>query len=189
MRILVDMDGVVADIDSYWLELYNRDYKDSLKPEDLVSWDVSDCVTPSCGKKIFDYLKLPDFYLKAGVYPGSQRVVRSLMSKGHEIVFVTASPLWLERAAYEKATWLKIHFPFVPRHNLIITHRKDLVSGDILLDDGVHNIEIFPGIRCIFSRAHNLSYNVEDPHGRVSSWDEFEGFVDKLNPSCRSSSG
>ena len=46
------MDGVVADIMSSWLQMYNRDYGDSIKAEDIVTRSIEKYVSLSA-KMIF----------------------------------------------------------------------------------------------------------------------------------------
>ena len=52
IRVLCDMDGVVADIMSSWLQMYNRDYGDSIKAEDIVTRSIEKYVSLSA-KMIF----------------------------------------------------------------------------------------------------------------------------------------
>jgi 5'(3')-deoxyribonucleotidase len=98
----------------------------------------------------------------------------ALQSRGHDIIVTTAAQG--RTALYDKIRWLKKHIPDFDKHNVISAHRKDAVVGDILLDDGLHNLRDFPGIPCIFDQPWNRS---EDLSGgfRVHGWAEFVELV------------
>ena len=52
----------------------------------------------------------------------------------HEI-FIASTPPWTRPEVWgHKKEWLEEHFPYLKR-KLILTHRKDLLIGDILIDD------------------------------------------------------
>lgn len=55
----------------------------------------------------------------------------------------------------------------------IVTKNKQLVNGDILIDDGVHNLEGGRYKKILMSAPHNKGYDAE-LHGmtRVKSWEE-----------------
>ena len=65
MIFAVDVDGVVADLHSVWLRLYNRDYKDDIRLVDIITYEIQEYV--KCGNKIFDYIENPLIY--SGVAP------------------------------------------------------------------------------------------------------------------------
>ena len=56
LLIGVDVDEVVADLISEWLRRYNVKWNDTLKPEDIHGWAISDFVKPECGKAIYHLL-------------------------------------------------------------------------------------------------------------------------------------
>lgn len=64
-------------------------------------------------------------------------------------------------------------YPFLKWSQFIITERKQLVYGDWLIDDGVHNFDggVYKGI--LMSQPHNKNFNAEE-NGliRVYGWDE-----------------
>ena len=56
------------------------------------------------------------------------------LSADHEI-FIASTPPWTRPEVWgHKREWLEEHFPYLKR-KLILTHRKDLLIGDILIDD------------------------------------------------------
>ena len=107
LRIYIDMDGVISDFD-----------KASMYP-------------PVGSKK-----GRPDLwvdYLHLDIIPGAEEAVEYLNK--HHAVFIASTPPWSRIQVWaDKRAWLEQWFPDLKR-KLILTHRKDLLIGDILIDD------------------------------------------------------
>jgi 5'(3')-deoxyribonucleotidase len=67
------------------------------------------------------------------VIKGAEEAVKYL-NKHHE-VFIASTPPWTRIQVWaDKRAWLEENFPYLKRR-LILTHRKDLLIGDVLIDD------------------------------------------------------
>ena len=109
-RIFIDMDGVIADFES------------AAEAEALV--------------KGVTKLSRPDLFVNyraLGVIDGAIEAVAKL-NADHE-VFIASTPPWTRPEVWgHKREWIGEHFPYLKRR-IILTHRKDLLIGDILIDD------------------------------------------------------
>ncbi len=175
MRLLLDMDGVLANLLAKWLATYNRDHDDAIGEDDLKSWGIWQWV--KIGHRIFDYLHEPHWFLDLEPMPGAIDGVQSLVNSGHEIFVVTAVPLASPTGLHDKSRWLEQHFPMIPRHHLIAAQRKDLVAGDLLLDDSPEHIDAFPGITVLYDHPYNRTFKSDH---RVTSWPAFVTLIDTL---------
>ena len=65
--------------------------------------------------------------------PGAGEALRQL--NNHFDVFIATTPPWSRPEVWGyKRDWIVKHFPWLKR-KMILTHRKDLLIGDILIDD------------------------------------------------------
>lgn len=172
--ICVDVDDTVANLLPAWLGRYERDSGHSLKPEDITSWSLSDFVLPEFKQKIYEYLNDPSIYDEVYPYDDTQWGIEKLREMGHRVVFATATP---NATAGRKLRWLIEHgylqvehpeYPYLFHRDYVEVSDKSLLRGDVLIDDGPHNIQDFRGLGILMSRPHNLSF---DWPLRVTDWE------------------
>lgn len=171
--LLFDLDGICCNLMKKWLATYNRDYHDHLTEAEIVTWDWDRYVKPECGKRIYHYLNRPGFFADLEPIDGC---VESLHRLSHicELVVVTASP---REACADKMAWVRKHLPMVPKGNVVITYRKDLVRGDFMFDDAPRNLEHHPATRILMDYPYNRDFH---DCCRVHSWREAEGLIARL---------
>ncbi len=177
MDILVDLDGVVIDLLPVWVDRYNKEYNDSLKVGDIVSWDLDKYVKKECGTSIYKYLADPSLYDEAEPIRGSFEAIESLRLNGHRIIFATSAT---NGTRGRKLKWLVDHgyLPELPgqktQKEYVEIYSKYLLKADILIDDADHNIEQFTGLGLLFDAHHNK----DSKHPlRMRSWPEICDFI------------
>ncbi|WP_315905939.1 5' nucleotidase, NT5C type [Priestia koreensis] len=171
--LLIDMDSVICDLMTPWHKRYNEDFDDNLSVERLACWQSEKYVKQECGIKIYDYLDEPGLFRHLEPLPHAIEVLQRLHEK-MEILIVTSSRTF---AFTEKEQWVNEHLPFIGAKNIIFTHRKDKVYGDVLFDDAPHNLEAFRATgRQAVAMSYPYNQDVDVPH--VSDWLQFEKWVD-----------
>ncbi len=119
MKILfIDLDGVIADF--------------------ITAMNSHPC------RKISPYDEHPDtipgIFRNLNPIFGSIEAIKILLdSNQYEVYFLSTAP-WNNPSAWtDKRLWLEDQFGDSVNRRLILTHRKDLLKGDILIDDRPNN--------------------------------------------------
>lgn len=152
-RVLLDVDGVLADFVSRAAQWANT-VTTKASHKTCTKWDVLESWGLQGYQSWFDSVcSQRGFCADLPVYSGAKTFVRALR-KDAEVVVVTSplscSPFW----CHERTMWLANHFGFESK-NVIFAKRKELVRGDVLIDDGPHNLEHFAGVRVLVDRPWN----------------------------------
>ncbi len=181
LRILVDLDGIVADLLPAWLALYNRDWLDDLRPEQITTWDLHPHVKPACGRRMDEFLRYPGLFLGLPEIPAAVDALRRLQGDGHDILLVSAPPC--PGAAAEKLRWVRQHLPFLGVERLVLTSRKEVVAGDVLIDDSPANLFAYRAAYPLAKLATiGYPYNSEVPAGtlRAEGWRDTQAAWDAI---------
>jgi len=166
----IDVDQVTLDLLPVWLSLYNRDYHDNLQPKDITEWGIHHLVKPSCGKRIYDYLHLPELYEGIRVVDGAEQGI-DFLRKFFRVAFVTASTNPWQRTALEKLGFLK---DGTTHH---VEPNKGNVEASLMVDDNADNLKAFKGYGLLFDAPHNQQEQLLKRHTRVFSWLDVQNYV------------
>ena len=158
MRILCDMDGVVMDIMSSWLRMYNQDYDDSLTVDDIISRDIEKYVKPECGNGIYEYPRMKGFFRQAQLYPEAQDGIQKLFETEDDIWFIATPLPDTEYFLQETTEWVEEHFPQIGSKNIIFCLDKGIIGGHVLIDDIFENFNSFCGLKVLFERPWNQHF-------------------------------
>jgi len=164
-RIALDMDDVMADTLTVWLEQCNQGFGTRITKTDLLGKKLYDLVGPDRAAAARAYLDHSEFFLDLPLMEGSQTVVKRL-SETYE-VFVTSAALDHPNSFSAKYAWLKKHFPFIPDKNIVFCGDKSIIRADFMVDDSVPNLKAFIGQGLVFTAPHN-ALDTEFP--RVNGW-------------------
>ena len=187
LSVLLDMDDVLCDLTGPWMDLLNKRHGTTIKKEDLTVWHIGRALPikfPSLtSSEIYAPLDEPGLFRNLPMMPGAKQTLETMKNRGWKIAIVTSLPVEKHhpgQVVQEKIEWIGEHLSgVVEERDVIITHRKDLVRGDILVDDAPHNLETFPGKTIAFDRPWNRNVVVS---GRVSHWNQM---IEECKTLCR----
>lgn len=143
-RVLVDMDGVLSETLSPWLAAWNAQYGSVtdvfLSRDDITEYEFDRFVPEKHRQRFFALLH--DFEVFADALPelGAIAAMRKLLASGLDVVIVTTVLADCPSGEQQKRAWLRRWLPEFNQKNLIFTARKELVRGDVLIEDCEANI-------------------------------------------------
>lgn len=142
MRVLIDVDGVVADMMDGFEAFLWETTGELLQPNLSTTHHITESPNHAemharidLNRQLDLFLSLPDVYQEyVALVPGAKESIDRLYSAGHEIGFVTAT-LWTAPVSYvSKLRWLNEHFPGIPMLS-VGSREKHWVSGHFAIDD------------------------------------------------------
>ena len=136
--VLLDLDSTVYDLLTPTLKWVNMVYKLDLTPADIKTWnwDKDHGVNPLL------YWSTKYTFLNLKPFPGAQEAIKKVAMWGVRQIFF--STIVTEHGAWEKFNAVDRDFPLIGRKNTLLTGGlKDLARGDMLVDDGPHNLVDF----------------------------------------------
>ncbi|MDL5351201.1 hypothetical protein [Microbacterium sp. zg-YB36] len=173
LRILVDMDGVIAD----WHHAYDRHVASygarsvgipTFKQQ--VAWDLNEGRTDDEKTIIREVMTLPGFYAELSPIPGAKQALKALLKQGHDVRIVSAPYISNPTCASDKMAWIAKHYGTHWAQRLILTTDKTFVRGDVLIDDkpSVTGTQAPEWAHIVFG---DYAYNRHVRGHRLHSWD------------------
>ncbi len=91
--------------------------------------------------------KIPGIFRHLAPIKNAISAVNQILNSGqYEVYFLSTAPWGNPSAWTDKRLWLEEQFGDIINRKLILTHRKDLIKGDILIDDrGNNGADAFDG--------------------------------------------
>lgn len=161
----IDMDGVLADVETQWLNWYERDYGVKLGPEIFLGVTEFDAFPDK--EALMKFVLTPGFFRGLPVMEGAVAAVKQL-TEVYDVYIVSAA-MEFPHSLFEKAEWLAEHFPFISWKNIIFCGDKSIVHTDYLIDDHCKNLDACKGKPIMFSAGHN---SIHSHHIRANNWAE-----------------
>jgi len=165
-RVLLDVDGVLADFVGGYLALLAEHTGIVATPEQITAFDIGASLGLTREQSARMKRAIGDaehFARKLAVYPGAQEGVAAL----HKVaeVYIVTSPWNSNRTwTYDREQWLAEHFG-IP-HARVVHSAKHLVRGDVLIDDKTETLRAW-------SVEHEFGKPIQwvTPHNQRDEWD------------------
>ena len=135
--IKIDCDGVLRDMLPAMCDLYNDYYEENLTTEDITDFDVNKIFTKCSNPESFFFEEHSSYiYLNSPKCEKAKEAMDLLHEKGYHIVIVSHQPSLKRR--FNTLQWLDENEIYYD--SICFTHEKQMVSGDIIVDDYANNL-------------------------------------------------
>ncbi len=163
-QVLVDMDGVLADVYSQFIDF---EYRKTGVRKNIES--LNGILESEAFPLHDEYVNSVGFFRNAPLIADSVEGLKYLNEKYK--VLIVSSATEFPRSLLEKHEWLQEFFPFITWQQMIFCGKKDSIKGNIMIDDHPKNLDFFDGRRILFTQPHNALVENE-LNERVNNWKE-----------------
>lgn len=168
--VLLDVDNVLEDLTTAWINAVNIKFGTNVNPDDITDWEMKKFFPNLSRTQIYSPLHTKEFWKSLEPMTGAKKYVELLIEKECEVCLVTSSHP--DTVAY-KYNFIKKHFPMIAYNDIFFCSRKQLVIGDVLVDDKPKNLIGGSYHKLLMDCPHNRSfdetkYNIK----RVKNWRE-----------------
>jgi 5'(3')-deoxyribonucleotidase len=137
--VLVDLDSTCYDLLTPTLAWVNATKGLNLTPQDIKEWQWGKAL----GVNLYDFWAQEGVFYNLKPFRHCKSALQRVNDWGVRQIFFSTlvdGP----HVAWDKLRAIERDFPFIGKHNVLLTgHYKDIGRGDLLVDDGPHNIEAF----------------------------------------------
>jgi 5'-nucleotidase len=163
-RLIIDMDGVLADVYRQFIAMEEAETGNKINI-DVLKGKEEYLAFPN-GRK---HVNSKGFFSTAPLMPDAVETLR-LLNEQYEVYIVSAA-MEFPNSLPEKLEWLAAHFPFIGWQQIVFCGSKNVIQGDIMIDDHFRNLDNFKGQTVLFTQPHNDGHD-DRGHKRVTGWME-----------------
>lgn len=184
MRILLDVDGVLADFVGSFLRMINRRrlafsaiHKPPFTRSDVTDYEIFDCLakkgleTPELYKAIcWARARQDGFCIDLEPLDGAVEAVTALRAIPSIEIYAVTTPLDSHYWHWEREQWLQQHFE-IDRQHTIFAHNKSLIRGDVFIDDQMENVMDWQAAN---PKAYAVPWDrTLEPSKMIAAWQHF----------------
>lgn len=171
LTILVDMDDTIENLLDEWVHTLNEKHGRYVLLNDICSWDLREAFPGLSDEQIYEPLFMDSLWRRVRPKWDAIEYLKKLIDDGHEVFITTSSNF--KTIGVKTEAILGRYFPFIRMDHVIVCSRKQMIRGDVMVDDGVHNLEGGDYIKVLMTAPHNRNYDAEaNGMHRVNDWRE-----------------
>lgn len=172
------MDDTLIRLGETWIAYLNEKYGTDVNWQDVNDWDTSKFFPGLTRYQVFDVLHNAELWKRTKPLEGAVEYVNKLREDGHKVVVVTSAPP--KTVAVKLIYSLFKHFSMTYK-DVIIAYNKQMIQGDVLVDDAPHNLAGGSYLKILVSAPHNQSYDAEyNGMIRADSWEEIYNCISEF---------
>lgn len=173
-RILIDMDDTITNFLEEVINEYNKTYGTSHSIDEVTEW-----VIPSSFEHgLFSVLELTNILTMITPKLDSIEYINKWIDEGYD-VFIVSDCCNRYQSYRDKLKWLKTYIPKFDLSHFIPCKEKYVISGDVLIDDNLDNLEKWSlhnpyGMDLLMTAQHNKG--IQDER-RIYSFEEADDLI------------
>lgn len=176
--ILIDMDDTIENLVQAWIATLNQKFGTNVEFDDITSWDISKFFPTIPFSEVYAPLKDNEFWKTIKPKQDAITYIEKLIRDGHQCYILTTTPYCTINEKMESLLFK--HFPYLSWDNVIIAANKQMIRGDYLIDDGVHNLLDGEYKKILMTMPHNRDFDAKsNDMTRVNSWEEIYNIISK----------
>lgn len=179
MTILIDFDDVLNNLCETWIQILNEKHNLLVKHTDIKEWDMTKAFPTLTTDELYAPLFTKELWGRIKPNNDAKEYLIKFINEGHKVYIVTAAHPYTISMKYN---FIQKFYPFIDSKQIITTCNKQMIKGDVLIDDAPHNLIGGDYIGILFSQPHNQSFDVQKHSNiiRVNSWNEIEQQINSL---------
>lgn len=171
VTVLIDLDDTMTHLTRAWCKRLNERHGTNVQEEDITGWRISNYFPSLTSDEVYAPLKDDLFWREVEPITDASRYIKALIDEKFDVYVCTASSFGTIKSKFDCI--LSRYFPFISWEKIIVLKKKQMIKADILVDDGVHNLEGGSYKKILMSAPHNEYYDAESNEMiRVRSWEE-----------------
>lgn len=179
--ILVDCDDTIVNLLETWVTELNKKYHTSVDYRNITEWDMGKSFPTLTRENIVSPLIEDGFWKKVKAKEDAVRALKKLSQEGYEIYVVTATDYrnFSQKVSDVILKW----FPFISDQHIISCYKKQMVCGDVLIDDYIENLlgGHYAGI--LYTTSYNKDIDVSSNNiSRANNWSECYKIIHEICP-------
>jgi 5'(3')-deoxyribonucleotidase len=173
-RILIDLDDTITNFLEEVINEYNKTYGTSHSIDEVTEW-----VIPSSFEYgLFSVLELTNILTMITPKLDSIEYINKWIDEGYD-VFIVSDCCNRYQSYRDKLKWLKTYIPKFDLSHFIPCKEKYVISGDVLIDDNLDNLEKWSlhnpyGMDLLMTAQHNKG--IQDER-RIYSFEEADDLI------------
>lgn len=177
-KLLVDFDDTICQ--SVFLKKVNEFLGTDYKLENFTDYFIDEVVPKEKRQDYFNEFLKTNPYEGVGLINGAKEALKKL-SKYYDIYVCSACVMPINPVGSAKLFGFKYDYilkelPFLDPSKFVFTSSKDIICGDVFIDDYLHNLNGNIPTKLLFTTYHNKHFTEEElcKRGvtRVESWKE-----------------
>ena len=136
----VDVDGVVADLHTVWVDIYNQQTGDTLRVSEITDWAVPPFMNKLSHYEAVQIIKDPSIYDYVEPIHGAIEAIEAIRAADMQPLFVTHC---YRRQFRAKLNWLRRN-GFTHHDDEVIavsSEYKWVIGTDVLIDDNTRTVQ------------------------------------------------